>query len=147
MRRPPTARPTAPVRQGTSALFRDRGAVTAETAVVLPGLALLLGVALCCVHAAAAHVACVDAARVGARALARGDDEAVVRSLVAQAGPPEATAELSMAEGFARVEVTAPVRIIPGLPPTVRVSGTAAIPAEPEVDALAVRSADAPSSP
>jgi len=84
---------------------------------------------------------------VGARALARGDDEAVVRSLVAQAGPPEATAELSMAEGFARVEVTAPVRIIPGLPPTVRVSGTAAIPAEPEVDALAVRSADAPSSP
>src|SRR5690606_29262484 len=65
MRRPPTARPTAPARQGTSALFRDRGAVTAETAVVLPGLALLLGVALCCVHAAAAHVACVDAARVG----------------------------------------------------------------------------------
>lgn len=110
----------------------DRGTVTAEIAVALPCLALTLGIALACVQAAAAHLECVDAARAGARALARGHDEAAVRSLVSRVGPRGATTELSSAAGFAHVSVTAPVRVFPGLPPPFRVGGTAALPAEPD---------------
>lgn len=62
------------------------GAVTAETAMVLPvlvlftvGLAWLIGLG-------AAHVRCVDAARETARAVARGED-ATARSLGARIAP------------------------------------------------------------
>lgn len=111
---------------------RDRGTVTAEIAVALPCLILILSVALACVRAATTHLECVDAARIGARALARGEDEAAVRALVSQTGPRDSAAELSLASDFARVSVTAPVRIFSGMSTPLRVGGTAAIPAEPD---------------
>ncbi|KUP96465.1 hypothetical protein AC529_11920 [Thermobifida cellulosilytica TB100] len=132
MRRRSRVRPGTPLRRRGSGPHRDRGAVTAETAVALPCLALVLGVALACVQAAATQLECVDAARVGARALARGDSEAAVRSLVLGAGPPGAAVELSAEAGFVRVTVTAAVRVVPGLPPPLHVTGSAAVPAEPD---------------
>lgn len=56
-------------------LATERGMVTAETAVVLPLVALFAMVLVWMVTAVTAHVQVVDAARDGARAIARGEDE------------------------------------------------------------------------
>ena len=61
--------------------------VTAETAVVLPVLLLVLAGAVAAVTVIGAQLRCVDAAREGARAAARGDDVATVRALVLRAAP------------------------------------------------------------
>ncbi len=55
----------------------DGGFVTAETAVVLPSLILLMAMLIWGVLTAAAQLRCIDAARVAARAAARGDSDAV----------------------------------------------------------------------
>ena len=47
--------------------------MTAETAVVLPALTVILALVLWAVAAVTAQLACVDAARMAARALARGN--------------------------------------------------------------------------
>lgn len=108
----------------------DRGSVTAEIAVALPALTLMLGLALGAVDAAATQVACVDSARVGARALARGEEPPRVRELVQQTAPPAAEVVLRTEAAHARVEVRAPVRIGP-LPSGVTVHGRALTPLEP----------------
>ncbi|WP_232247523.1 TadE family type IV pilus minor pilin [Kitasatospora azatica] len=51
--------------------------MTAETAVVLPSLILLMAMLIWGVLTAAAQLRCIDAARVAARAAARGDSDAV----------------------------------------------------------------------
>src|SRR5688500_20233283 len=57
---------------------RDAGMVTAETAVVLPVLLLVLAGAVAAVTVVGAQLRCVDAAREGARAAARGESVAEV---------------------------------------------------------------------
>lgn len=57
---------------------RDEGSVTAETAVVMPGLVLVLAVCLWAVGLVGAQLRCVEAARAGARAAARGETDADV---------------------------------------------------------------------
>jgi hypothetical protein len=79
--------------------------VTAEAAVVIPSLVLLLAVLLWSVMAAAAHIQCVDAARAGARAAARGETPGGVRAAVLTAAPRGAEIR-TMREGeLVRVEV------------------------------------------
>jgi hypothetical protein len=56
---------------------RDRGSVTAETAVLLPALVMLMLLLVWGVLVAAAQLRCIDAARVAARAAARGDADPV----------------------------------------------------------------------
>jgi Flp pilus assembly protein TadG len=51
----------------------DRGAATAELAVVMPAVTVVLAAVLSVGQAVMAQVSCVDAARAGARAAARGD--------------------------------------------------------------------------
>ena len=84
----------------------DRGAATAELAMVLPLLvAVSLGLVwLLCVGAA--QVRCVDAARETARALARGDDEtsAIGRGLAV--APDGSRVSVSRGGGEVRVTVT-----------------------------------------
>ncbi|WP_017595476.1 TadE family type IV pilus minor pilin [Nocardiopsis potens] len=109
---------------------RERGQATAETAAALPALAAVLALCLAAIQAVAAHLACVDAARAGARALARGDDRSAVLAAVAEAAPPGASASVVRSGGYARVEVTARVRLGPGLPAPVEVGGRAATPLE-----------------
>ncbi|PSK99419.1 hypothetical protein CLV63_103143 [Murinocardiopsis flavida] len=108
----------------------DHGTVTAETAVALPSLMLLLGIALAAIHAATTHLSCVDAARVGARALARGEEPDAVHTLIDQVAPPQARARISTDSRFARVRLSAPVPIAPGLPGPFEVHAEAATPVE-----------------
>ena len=61
--------------------------VTAELAVVLPALLLVLAVALSALGLAVDQVRCVDAAAAGARAAARGDSPAAVHAVAARSAP------------------------------------------------------------
>ena len=90
--------------------------VTAELAVAIPSVVLVLALCLVAVNAAAEQIRCVDAARIASRAAARGDDLARVRSLAEQAAPSGARVEVSGVSGasgasgmggVARVTVTA----------------------------------------
>lgn len=110
----------------------DRGTVTAETAVALPSLLLVLGIALGAVEAAATRVACIDAARIGARALARGEDPAAARSAAERAAPPHSHVSLHEDALDAEVTVRAPVRVGPLDLPSLTVAGHAVTPMEPE---------------
>lgn len=109
----------------------DRGSVTMETAMVLPSLLLVLAVCLGAVAAASAQLACADAARVGARALARGETEDRARQLAQSAAPETARVQLSDDGELARVTVRVDLRLGPELALPVRVSGRAAVPLEP----------------
>ena len=62
-------------------------AATAELAVALPALVLVLAVALAGLDLGVAQVRCVDAARVGARLLARGEPPAQPLAEVRAAAP------------------------------------------------------------
>lgn len=87
-----------------------RGSITAETAVAFPALVIVLAVGVWGVSAAAAEVACVDAARAGARAAARGEPETEVRAAVLRAAPPDARVDLSRDPTTTRVVVQAEAR-------------------------------------
>ncbi len=105
--------------------------VTAELAVVLPAVVLLLGILLGGVGVAIDQVRCVDAARLGARAAARGDPPGQVESLTREAAPDGASVQISA--GGDRVVVR--VRAGPGwlgglLPGAIRPEATASTPVE-----------------
>ena len=86
------------------------GSITVETAVAFPALVVMLAVALWGVSAAAAEVACVDAARAGARAAARGEPEDEVRAAVRRAAPTGARVSMSHDATTTRVVVQADIR-------------------------------------
>ena len=98
----------------------ERGAATAELAVALPSLVIVLAVALAAVDLGLSQVRCVDAARLGARLLARGEPPG--RALVeVRAAAPEG-ARVSVTTSGTRVtvvvtgEVPAALRPLGGLP-------------------------------
>jgi hypothetical protein len=93
----------------------DGGSVTAETAVVLPALVVVLALSLWAVGAVTAQLRCVDSARVAARALARGESAAMATARAREAGPPEAEVTISRAGDLVTVEVRATARA-PGWP-------------------------------
>jgi Flp pilus assembly protein TadG len=88
---------------------RERGYVTAETAVVLPVVAVVLAAALWAVSATTAQLRCVDAARDAARAAARGDDDASVLAIATAAAP--AHAQVSVARTDTDVVVIVRARV------------------------------------
>ncbi|CAL9495048.1 hypothetical protein SUDANB121_03336 [Nocardiopsis dassonvillei] len=116
-----------------SATACDRGAVTVEFALTLPALLLVLALAVGAVTAAEARLACGDAARVGARSLARGESEAQAGELARGAAPAGARVDLRRDGETARVTVTARVRFGRVHLHTLEVSGTAAVLLEPGV--------------
>ncbi len=105
--------------------------VTAETAVVLPVLLLVLAGAIAAITVVGAHLRCLDAAREGARAAARGDDAAAVRAVVERAAPEGATTVVAVTGG--RVEVTVATAVAPlgPVPLAVEVGATAVAELEP----------------
>lgn len=109
----------------------DRGSVTMETAMVLPSLLLVLAFCLGAVAAASAQLSCADAARVGARALARGETEERARELARSAAPETARVHLSEDGELAHVTVRTDLRLGPDLALPVAVHGRAAVPLEP----------------
>jgi Flp pilus assembly protein TadG len=86
-----------------------RGSVTAETAVILPALVIILFAFLWGIGVAVAQMQCVDAARAAARAVARGERLADARTAASQAAPTGA--EISMATGDDSVKATVIARL------------------------------------
>ncbi|GAA2741703.1 hypothetical protein GCM10009868_08740 [Terrabacter aerolatus] len=81
--------------------------VTAELAVAIPSVVLVLALCLGAARAAVDQIRCIDAARVASRAAARGDDPARVRALAAASAPAGATVQVSgVAGGGVRVTVS-----------------------------------------
>src|SRR3712207_3786099 len=117
------------VRQGR----REDGMVTAETAMVLPVLLLVLAGAVSAVTLVAAHLKCVDAAREGARVAARGEDTSSVMAIASRAAPHGADGSLAIVGGEVRVTVTARVAPLGPVPLRVTVSATAIALLEPGV--------------
>jgi hypothetical protein len=118
----------------TGVLWRDRGSVTAEAAVALPALVLVLAASLWAVAIVGAHLQCVDAARAGARAAARGESADAVRVAVARSAPAGAEIGVFVGDELTRVDVSVLVQPEWGrmLPP-IRVRASAVAATEPGV--------------
>lgn len=111
----------------------QRGAVTAETAVVLPVLVVLVAVLAWLVGLGVCQARAVDAARETARALARGETTSVSEQYGRRVAPDGARFRIEQDAGEVRVEVTAEVRGPGGLftVPGFRAHGTAVARVEP----------------
>ena len=105
---------------------RDRGMVTAELALAVPVVVMVLALGLAAIRVGVDQVRCVDAARLAARALARGDAEGSARALAATAGPPGAVVVLGAAGSEVSASVTASRDLAGWKVVTVRASATAA---------------------
>lgn len=107
----PRAGPGRPEpRAGPEGGARDeRGAVTAELAIVLPAVVVLL--LACAVLGAAVlgQIRCADAARAGARAAAIGESEEQVVAVAQQLAGDEAAVTVSREGAWVVVEVSRPV--------------------------------------
>lgn len=111
-----------------------RGSVTAEAAVLLPVLVVVLAAAVWVIACLAAQLECVDAARAAARAAARGDSPAAVRATGQRLAPDGAQVTQSHADGVVEVRVRAEVRPFGGVLqvlPAVAVRGRATAAVEP----------------
>jgi TadE-like protein len=111
----------------------EAGSVTAETAVALPALVLVVVLGGWLLAAVAAEVRCVDAAREGARAIARGDPTSLAVTVAARAAPRGAHVTVRREGGEVVVEVRARVGTTVGPAVGVRVGATARAPAEDQV--------------
>lgn len=112
----------------------SRGSATAETAVLLPVLVVVLAAAVWVLACVAAQLKCVDAARGAARAAARGDTAADVRAVGERLAPPGAAVQVSSGDGVVRVLVTAQARpfgSVLAVLPAMSVSGRATAALEP----------------
>lgn len=105
--------------------------VTAETAVVLPVLLLVLVGALAAVTVVGAQLRCVDAAREGARAASRGEELSTVTGWAGRAAPDGARTTVTAAADGVQVRVSAEIAPLGPLPWRVTVTSEAAARWEP----------------
>lgn len=105
--------------------------VTAETAVVLPVLVFVLAAAVAAVIVVGSQLRCVDAAREGARAAARGEPVAVVTELAGRAAPDGARTSVTTTADTVSVTVTASVQPLGPLPWRLQVHASASAVVEP----------------
>ncbi|MBB2900885.1 Flp pilus assembly protein TadG [Kineococcus radiotolerans] len=103
----------------------DRGSITAEFALALPAVLLLLALALGTARVVLSQVQCADAARAGARAAARGEAPDVVRAAGAAVAPDGAAVTVTRAAGVVVVEVGAVQRLAGPLGGSVRTGARA----------------------
>ncbi|MCA5892141.1 pilus assembly protein [Isoptericola sp. NEAU-Y5] len=87
----------------------ERGSATAELAVGLPVVVLLLVAVLTLTAASTAQMRALDAARAGARALAIGEDDAAVHQAVARVGGDDVELAVRRDGSWVTVTVTRPV--------------------------------------
>jgi len=86
--------------------------VTAELALALPAVVVVTVLCVWAVAAAAVHVRCLDAARSGARELARGELPGRVNQVTADRAPAGARiALLRLGGGLVAVQVRSQVRL------------------------------------
>jgi Flp pilus assembly protein TadG len=91
--------------------------VTAETALALPALVVVLTAVLGTGQVLLAQVRCVDAARAAARAAARGDSSDAVTDLARRLAPGGSTVTLTDGVETVEVRVRAGVRVAVAVPP------------------------------
>ncbi len=116
----------------------ERGMVTAETAVAMPLLVVVTLAMVWLVTVGVAQMKVTDAAREGARALARGESPDRAAELARTAAPG---AEVSLAEGDGTVVVTVRQRVTP---PGGVLDALGAATVRSEATALAEGSAEGP---
>lgn len=98
----------------------DRGSVTAETALALPVLVVVLALAVWVLAAVGAQLRCAEAASGAARAAARGETDAAVTALGTRLAPDGAVVRVEHRGEQVHVHVAAdvgPLRSISVLPP------------------------------
>jgi Flp pilus assembly protein TadG len=110
-------------------MARDRGMVTAEMAVCLPVLVLVLSFALSVVSVVDRRARVQDAAAEAARALARGDASAARQ--LAQAAAPGTSLRIVTSGGDVTVTATAHVALLASRLPSVTISASAVAELEP----------------
>lgn len=113
--------------------------VTAEAAVVLPVLMLVLAAALAAVAVVTAQMRCTDAAREGARAAARGESDAAVREIAASSAPEGSAVSIGRDTDTVTVRVDASVGMLGSLGPSMRVSAEATAALEPGLASVTAR--------
>lgn len=91
---------------GRSRRTGSRGAVTAEFAVALPAVLMLLAILLAGSAAGVTQLRLEEAARGGARALARGEDPAVIDGIVRKLAGPSASSLVAADGEWQRVTVS-----------------------------------------
>lgn len=96
-------------RRGLALPERDQGAVTAEFAVALPAVLLLLALLLAGSAAGITQLRLEEAARACARALARGDGNSAVDGIVRRLAGDAAVAVFSEDGEWIKVTVSSPV--------------------------------------
>ena len=109
----PSAGPGRPSRSpGRAGRWRptDAGYATAEAALALPSLLVVLAVAVWVLACVGAQLRCVDAARVAARVAARGDSTAASAAAGRAAGPRGASVRITSTGSRVLVVVRAEVR-------------------------------------
>ena len=84
----------------------DRGAVTAELAIALPAVVLVLAVLLVTGAAAATQLRCADAARAGARVAALGQGDAQVAEVARRVGGATLVVAVERADPWVEVVVS-----------------------------------------
>jgi len=109
---------------------------TAEFAVVLPAIVLVLALSLGAMGLALDQIRCVDAARAGARAASRGDSHRAVLLVAARAAPSQSEVSMTTTSDLVTVSVVSRPRGAGGLLPRWLQAGSAASaarePAEPQ---------------
>jgi hypothetical protein len=100
--------------------------VTAEFAVVLPAVVLVLALSLGALGLAWDQIRCVDAARAGARAASRGDSADAVSLVTKRAAPSGAMVSMNTSGDLVIVSVVSRPHVAAGLlPPGLSASSTA----------------------
>lgn len=90
-------------------LWRQRGSATAEFAICLPAVLLVVLLVLTLAAVSLAQLRCADAARAGARAAALGEDSAAVSRIATTRAGPDAWVEVSSDGDWVTVRVGRPV--------------------------------------
>jgi hypothetical protein len=93
----------------------EAGSVTAELALTLPTLAIVLVIGIWLQSAVALRAQCLDAARAGARAAARGDTDPTIRSQLAAVLPSGAAVAITRTPASVTVRVETPVTAPAGI--------------------------------
>src|SRR5699024_7391280 len=91
----------------------ERGSVTAELAVLLPGVVLAIVVILVAASAGVAQVRCADAARAGARAAALGKSPEEISAIAEDLAGPSAEVGVTESGQWVRVQVSLEVPLGP----------------------------------
>ena len=107
----------------------DTGAVTVETAIIMPGLVLLLAVLLAAAAAGMTTVRYEEAARASARAAARGETSEVVERTAREIAGDTAVVQVSAAGDRVTVAVSASAGTAIGWARSGRLSARTQVPA------------------